>query len=1070
MKKTAIYCCLLLIITALQPSHSQVTLAEWNFPNNPDDAIADVAVPINATKTLYTVGGTAAVGYGTNTGATTQCAWTTGWDGGSGTKWWEIEINTTGYYNLELSSKQRSSATGPKNFAVEYKIGIAGTWTAIAGAGAIVAADNFTSAVLTNIALPASCENQPSVFLRWIMTSNTNVGGTTVASAGSSRIDDVIIKSHDSQNHYRSVATGNWNSLSTWQSSPDLITWSAATYIPTYYSKTITIRSGHTVSITSDIRIDETTIDAGGIVNYNSKILTINNGAGVDLQVNGSFTDGSSSNAAWMAGATWALGTNGTYTKTENTNAVNWQNNYEGGISTIPATANWVLNKTPSSVTTPSLTTINMFYPNLTIMNTSGGLWTTSVASTFTGSTATATVKGNLDIGGALAPLLGTVDFLNDNSNATPVQVLGNLTIRSGCNLRNFGTGFEIYGNITVNGSASYGTANARKFKISGSNAQSISGSAAATAFQIYQLEMTKTANVLTLNRTIKIDNNLNLVNGIIVSSAANLITIENGATATSASNASFVRGPVQKIGPQSFVFPTGKNSSYRPIAMGADPTGGAIVFWSENFSSGAGWSLANVTGAEGANPNPFVIGAAEGGGILPGGCGVANNGNNTLHVSSYINPSGGAAYDAGGLCGFLTCPLTNRMAQSPVINCTGKTNITVNFNYLEYGDGTNDNATLWYFDGSAWSQLSDMPKTACCGGACNGFRQGQWTAFSVALPASANNNANVKIGFKWQNNDDGVGTDPSFAVDDITLSQTSPSQFTAEYFRANPQLVYGPATDPTLDHISQCEYWTLNQTTGTSLRTITLSWDATSCGVTLLNDLRIARWRSIGSIWNDLGNGGTTGSIFAGTITTAAADNLYGPFTLSSVSSENPLPITLITFSGQHWGDKVKLHWKTASEYNSSYFEIERSAPNQLFEPIGRVNAAGYTNTLSNYYFYDDAPLNGLSYYRLKSVDHDGSFKQSNTIALKSDNPSTLQLIYVVAINGKTLAFKAKGVNDLLQAELYDASGALVLSAVFKGEKDYFEITTPPLAKGVYALKVTDGVTVCAKRFVIDD
>lgn len=52
-----------------------------------------------------------------------------------------------------------------------------------------------------------------------------------------------------------------------------------------------------------------------------------------------------------------------------------------------------------------------MFYPNLTIMNTSGGVWTTGIGSVFTGSTATATIKGNLDIGGVLAPLLGTVDF-----------------------------------------------------------------------------------------------------------------------------------------------------------------------------------------------------------------------------------------------------------------------------------------------------------------------------------------------------------------------------------------------------------------------------------------------------------------------------------------------------------------------------------------------------------------------------------------------------------------------------------------------------------------------------------
>ena len=35
---------------------------------------------------------------------------------------------------------------------------------------------------------------------------------------------------------------------------------------------------------------------------------------------------------------------------------------------------------------------------------------------------------------------------------------------------------------------------------------------------------------------------------------------------------------------------------------------------------------------------------------------------------------------------------------------------------------------------------------------------QGQWTAFSILLPVSANNNPSVKIGFNWINNDDNIG------------------------------------------------------------------------------------------------------------------------------------------------------------------------------------------------------------------------------------------------------------------------------------------------------------------------
>lgn len=205
-------------------------------------------------------------------------------------------------------------------------------------------------------------------------------------------------------------------------------------------------------------------------------------------------------------------------------------------------------------------------------------------------------------------------------------------------------------------------------------------------------------------------------------------------------------------------------------IGMSAHRSAQAQVFWAEDFA-GPTWTLNVPLGAEGVDANFFVIADYEGGGITPnlgapGSCGVANNTNNTLHITSVLFPTAGASYDAGGLCPILSCPLTNKRAESPTINCLGKSNISVSFNYIENGDGSNDDASFWYYDGSTWTMLDNMPKTLTgCGG------QGLWTSRTVSLPASADNNPNVKIGFSWVNNDDGVGTDPSFAVDDIQVS-----------------------------------------------------------------------------------------------------------------------------------------------------------------------------------------------------------------------------------------------------------------------------------------------------------
>ncbi|MFN5181720.1 MAG: gliding motility-associated C-terminal domain-containing protein [Bacteroidota bacterium] len=207
-------------------------------------------------------------------------------------------------------------------------------------------------------------------------------------------------------------------------------------------------------------------------------------------------------------------------------------------------------------------------------------------------------------------------------------------------------------------------------------------------------------------------------------------------------------------------------------------------VIWTENFNNGCtaactavGYNGVNgawtqsVTGTEGADPNAWYVSCAENNQGI-GNCGAGCGSNQTLHISAalgnFICPNDcGAAYDAGGLCGILSCPQTDRRIESPSINLTGQSNVTLSFAYIEQGQGTTDNCTIWYFDGTTWSFLFDTPATnnATCGG------QGLWTLFTIPLPASANNNPNVKIGFRWVNNDDGAGADPSVAIDDVTLT-----------------------------------------------------------------------------------------------------------------------------------------------------------------------------------------------------------------------------------------------------------------------------------------------------------
>lgn len=208
---------------------------------------------------------------------------------------------------------------------------------------------------------------------------------------------------------------------------------------------------------------------------------------------------------------------------------------------------------------------------------------------------------------------------------------------------------------------------------------------------------------------------------------------------------------------------------NYSVTISDASSGGGTTTIYSEDFESGgASWSLMNPVGPQGADPNFFTVSDNEGG-VAPGGCGLAGNGDNTLHITSVFNPAGGAAYDAGGLCGFLFCPETHVRAQSGLISTVGYSGLTLSFDYIANGNAPNDQATVWINPGSGWIQLGGALNSGTCASG-----QGLWTAYSVVLPASCDNIANLQIGIQWDNNDDGVGTDPSVAINNITI--TTPS------------------------------------------------------------------------------------------------------------------------------------------------------------------------------------------------------------------------------------------------------------------------------------------------------
>jgi len=234
------------------------------------------------------------------------------------------------------------------------------------------------------------------------------------------------------------------------------------------------------------------------------------------------------------------------------------------------------------------------------------------------------------------------------------------------------------------------------------------------------------------------------------------------------------------------------------------------VSLYTQGFEGTHNWTLNVSTGTNGADPNFWTVNDNEGG-VAAGGCGVGSNGNKTLHITSVFNPSGGAAYDAGGLCGLLFCPQTSSRAESPAFATTGYTNTQLEFDFISVGQALLDNASVYYNSGSGWTLLTASIKSTVCGGG-----QGQWTHYSVALPASCDNNANVQVGINWINNDDGAGSDPSVAINDIVVSGVAIGGGGLQTTTATVTITQPAALTSSLTQTA-CSTYTLNGQTYTS-------------------------------------------------------------------------------------------------------------------------------------------------------------------------------------------------------------------------------------------------------------
>ncbi len=281
--------------------------------------------------------------------------------------------------------------------------------------------------------------------------------------------------------------------------------------------------------------------------------------------------------------------------------------------------------------------------------------------------------------------------------------------------------------------------------------------------------------------------------------------------------------------------------------------------------------------------------------------------------------------------------------------------------------------------------------------------------------------------------------------------------EYTAQYFfsqsgSANSSVPKGGD----IVRVSGLEYWDVTNDNGHSGEPLlTLFWDGTS-EVTQPATLVVAHFT--GALWEDLGNGSTSGNASIGTITAASALTSFSEVTLATTNDgANPLPVQLLSFDGERTDNGIELFWSTAVEIDNEGFEVLHSTDGISMTKLDFVQGNGTSNERHFYEYTHKDPVIGTNFYQLRQMDYDGEYEDSpiiNVVFLPDDfnmllypNPvgERMWLIMSVAVANGTY-------------EIMDLSGRSVLTGTIPDDTKSLEFDLSRWDTGIYLLKVDFG------------
>jgi len=171
-------------------------------------------------------------------------------------------------------------------------------------------------------------------------------------------------------------------------------------------------------------------------------------------------------------------------------------------------------------------------------------------------------------------------------------------------------------------------------------------------------------------------------------------------------------------------------------------------------------------------------------------------------------------------------------------------------------------------------------------------------------------------------------------------------------------------------------------------------------------------------------------------------------------------LPVTFTSVAASQQANGIGVKWQVSNQTNVREYLVEKSLNGRNFNTAAAVPVATSNSTLATYNWLDVNPVQGANYYRIKSVDANGKFTNTQIVKVLLGDAAPVVTVSPNPVEGGVMSLQfvnqAKGNYNV---RLINSTGQIVFSRGVDhngGSASQTIVLPSGIGSGIYQLEVT--------------